>query len=309
MWCNPRRIFSTASSLLLCALIAILAAPAETFAQSSTDAQGPEGVWRGTLGAGANTLHLFLTLTKSGGGYTGQLNSVDQGANLTVENGTLNGDAVRFEVPRVGGVYEGTLNKTQTEITGTWTQTGVPSQPLTWKRGAPSAEPPPAAKPATVHTQKPGAAPLDIVVPIAPQAFKADGKWHVVYELHVTNLGKSDCLLTRLDVMNGDADAKPIASFAGADLDGMIVRTGQEVKEKAKIAPGAFAIVYLWITADSLNDVPAKISHRIVMKIGDYPEGITMDGVPVPIDRKPVVVISSPLRGDDWVAGNGPSNT
>lgn len=160
-----------------------------------------------------------------------------------------------------------------------------------------------------VHTPKQIAPPLDIVVPIAPKAFKADGKWHLVYELHVTNLGRWDCLLTRLDVLNGDSAAKTMASFSGADLEGMIVRSGQEVKEKSKMAPGTFAIVYMWVTFDRLEDVPAKITHRIAMKIGDYPEGLTLDGVPVSVDRNPVTVISPPLQGENWVAANGPSNT
>jgi murein DD-endopeptidase MepM/ murein hydrolase activator NlpD len=65
----------------------------------------------------------------------------------------------------------------------------------------------------------------------------------------------------------------------------------------------------MWLNIDKREDVPAKINHRIAMKIGDYPEGITLDGVAVSTERKPVVVISSPLQGEDWVAGNGPSNT
>ena len=166
-----------------------------------------------------------------------------------------------------------------------------------------------AAKKPEVHTPKPGGPPLQVLSPIAPWAFKADGKWHLVYELHVTNLGKWDCLLTRLDVVTGDSGAKPIASYSGAELEGMIDRPGQTVSEKAKIAPGAFAIVYMWLNFDRAEDVPAKVGHRIAMKIGDYPEAITLDGVAVSTERKPVVVISSPLRGEDWVAGNGPSNT
>jgi murein DD-endopeptidase len=163
-----------------------------------------------------------------------------------------------------------------------------------------------AAKNAEIHTPKPGGPPIEVLSPIAPWAFKADGKWHLVYELHVTNLGKWDCLLTRLDAMTGDS--KPIASYSGAELEGMIDRPGQTVSEKAKVAPGAFAIVYMWLTFDKAEDVPAKVSHRIAMKIGDYPEAITLDGAAVSTDRKPVVVISSPLQGEDWVAGNGPSN-
>jgi murein DD-endopeptidase len=279
-------------------------------AQSDASYQDAEGTWEGTLGGGVNKLRLIVTLTKSSGRiYSGQLNSVDQGATLVVQNGVLSGDAIRFEVTRIGGVYEGVLNQDRTEMVGTWTQRGVPPQPLTLKRTAGSPAQEPATKGSEIHTPKPVGPPLDVLAAIAPWAFKADGKWHLVYELHVTNLGKWDCLLTRLDVMPGSAGEKPIASYSGAELEGMVVRPGQTVEPRAKIGPGAFAIVYLWLSFDKAEDVPAKLNHRIAMKIGDYPEAITLAGVPVSTDRKPLVVISSPLRGADWVAANGPSNT
>jgi murein DD-endopeptidase MepM/ murein hydrolase activator NlpD len=279
-------------------------------AQSGPAPQDAAGTWEGTLGGGANQLRLIVTLTKSSGGiYSGQLNSVDQGATLVVENGTLNGDAIRFEVARIGGAYEGTVNKARTEMAGTWTQRGVPPQPLTFKRSANSASKEPAEKSPAAHTPKPVGPPLQVLTPVEPWAFEADGKWHLVYELQVTNLATWDCLLTRLDVVLSDSGAKPIASYSGAELEGMIARPGQTVTEKAKIAPGAFAIVYVWLDFDRVESVPAKFSHRMAMKIGDYPEGITLDGVAVSTERKPVVVISSPLRGEDWMAANGPSNT
>src|SRR5271170_7473434 len=40
------------------------------------------------------------------------------------------------------------------------------------------------------HTPKPATPPLDITVPLNPTAFQAAGKWHLVYELHIANLGK-----------------------------------------------------------------------------------------------------------------------
>src|ERR1700751_816504 len=272
-------------------------------AQSGTPYQDAAGTREGTLGTGANKLRLVVTLTKSSGGiYSGSLDSLDQGATLVVENGTLNGDAIRFEVTRIGGVYEGVLNKERTQMAGTWTQRGVPPQPLTLKRSANSAAPLPAAKNSEIHTPKPVGPPLQVLSRIDPWTFKADEKWHLVYELHVTNLGKWDCLLTRLDVMPSDSGTKPVASYSGTELEGMIARPGQTVAEKAKVAPGAFAIVYMWLDFDKVEDVPAKISHRIAMKIGDYPEGITLEGVPISVNLSYVVVISPPLRGENWVA-------
>ena len=248
-------------------------------AQSASASSPVEGTWEGTLQAGAIKLRLIVKLTRSSGGvYSGELNSVDQGATLVVQNGTLNGDAIRFEVERIGGVYEGVLNKESTEMVGTWTQTGTVPLPLTLTRGKGGVIEE-EAKNAVTHTPKPVGPPLQVLSPIEPWAFKADGKWHLVYELHVTNLGKWDCLLTRLDAVTGDSGGKPIASYSGAELEGMIDRPGQTVSEKAKIAPGAFAIVYMWLNFDRTEEVPAKVSHRIAMKIGDYPEAITLDGV------------------------------
>lgn len=304
------KLISPILALFLLASLIFGFALLKSRAQSGTPSQDAAGTWEGTLGAGANKLRLVVTLTKSSGGiYSGSLDSLDQGATLVVENGTLNGDAIRFEVTRIGGVYEGVLNKERTEMAGTWTQRGVPTQPLTLKRSANSAAPLPAAKNSEIHTPKPVGPPLQVLSRIDPWAFKADERWHLVYELHVTNLGKWDCRLTRLEVLPSDSGTKPIASYSGAELEGMIARPGQTVAEKVKVAPGAFAIVYMWLNFDKVEGMPAKISHRIAMKIGDYPEGITLDGVPVSVNRAPVVVISPPLRGENWVAGNGPSST
>jgi len=164
-----------------------------------------------------------------------------------------------------------------------------------------NAPPQQSGKSSEVHTPKPGGPPLQVLVPNEPWAFRSDGKWHLVYELQVTNLGKWDCLLTRLDAVTGDSGVKPTASYSGTELAGMIDRTGQTVSEKAKIEPGAFAIIYVWLNFERSEDAPAKVGHRITMKVRDYPEAITLDGIAVSTDRKPMVIISSPLAGENWI--------
>ena len=166
------------------------------------------------------------------------------------------------------------------------------------------------------HTPKPLSPPLDVTVPIDPTAFKANGKWHLVYELHVANFGKWDCQLMRVEVLTSDPPSKSIAIFADAALDAMMSHPGidsagktLEAAKKTIIGPGTLAIVYMWVTLDKREDVPERIRHRIIMKIGDYPEAITLEGVPVTVNRNPVVAISPPLSGDGWLAANGPSNT
>jgi murein DD-endopeptidase len=305
------------AALLLIAITAMGGAPlaAAQAAQNGGAEQGIAGTWAGVLGG---QLHLIVTITQgSDGALSGTLNSVDQHAVLALSSVTVKGSAVRFEVPRVGGVYEGKLSKDASNISGTWTQTGVPAQPLDFKRSA-EAAPGPDATAANAeksaaserHTPKPIAPLFDMVVPTSPVAFKADGKWHLVYELHIANMDRWDYAFTRIDVLPGDAAQKPLASFSGSELDGMFSHPGLPSAEKAaKLAAGEFGAVFVWLTFDRLEDVPPSITHRISVKIGDYPEAYSVVTLPTSVNKNPVVVISPPLTGSDWVAANGPSNT
>ncbi len=103
------------------------------------------GSWHGTLEASGQKLRLVVTVTKSDAGtYAGKFDSVDQGASIPIDTITVNGDAVRVEIKSAAILYEGTLNKERTELTGTFTQ-GEQKFPLTFKRGEPAAvtSPPP----------------------------------------------------------------------------------------------------------------------------------------------------------------------
>ena len=116
---TPDRRIATFVALVLAILLGAML-PAVAKAQA-TPASDLAGTWKGELGQGAARLHIVLTVTKSSdGAFSGQLNSVDQVSVIPMENVTLKGDAVRFEVKAVGGVYEGTFNAARTEIAGAW---------------------------------------------------------------------------------------------------------------------------------------------------------------------------------------------
>ncbi len=292
---------------LLAALVILIFPNARAVAQETNTGPGLEGTWEGVLGG---RLHLVVTIHKtSNGELAGLMDSTDQHATLPIEKAAQDGSQVRFEVSRVGGVYQGTMTTDGSEISGSWTQTGVPEQPLSFKRTAAAKASPETETKTSEHTPKPQTLPLDIVIPMAPTAFKADGKWHVVYELHVSNLGKWVCELTRVDIVDANGGQKPLASFSGAELDGMVVHPGGDDAQKSKIGPAQFAVVYMWATFDNLEAVPASVRQRVAAKVGDYPEAFSIDTSTTPVDKKPVAVIGAPLTGDEWVAANGPSNT
>jgi peptidase M23-like protein len=269
-----------------------------------------DGVWQGTLNAGETKLRVVITITKAGGGgYEGRLDSIDQGTTMPIDAIAITGDAVRMEVKAVGGSYEGKLNKDRTEMTGNWSQGGG-SLPLTLKVEAPTAT---NMKPAAATNAKPAAkerpftVPIDVRAMVAPTPFQAQGKTHLVYELHVTNMSSDDCALTRVDVL-GDGD-KALASYEGSGLSALLARPGApSPADKARIGGGLRAVIYLWVALEPGVAVPTALRHKISVKVGDYPEELKVETSAAPIGRNPVE-ISPPLRGGEWLAANGPSNT
>src|SRR5688572_11600696 len=125
-------------------LLFLLGLSCQAFGQ--TPAKDFAGSWNGTLEAGGQKLRLLVTVTKSDAGvYAGKVDSLDQGATITIDTITVNGDAVRLEIKSIEAVFEGVLNKERTELIGKYTQGGQ-EFPLTLKRGEQTAVAPTPAK-------------------------------------------------------------------------------------------------------------------------------------------------------------------
>jgi len=306
------KVMAMAAALAgLCMMLGFSCRASSYTAETQAAPKGLEGTWQGVLGDGDTKLRLVLTISKSSDGqYRGMLDSIDQGATIPIDKISVDGDSVRLDVNSVGGFYEGSLNKERSEIHGKWTQGGT-KQDLNFQV-APSgpAEAGAAAKAPPKPGQKPLGAPVDIEVPKPPLAFQADGKTHLVYELHVSNFGTADCSMTQIDVLRAD-DKKSLGHFEGVDLAGMLYRpgvTGSVGMDKLRLGPGLRAVVYLWVTLDKAADVPGALEHRVTVKVGDYPDSFAVDSARTSV-RRDVPVIGPPLRGGEWLAANGPSNS
>ncbi|MFY9607015.1 MAG: hypothetical protein WAU45_00200 [Blastocatellia bacterium] len=286
-------------------LLILLGLSTRLFGQ--TAAKGLEGAWQGTLDAGEK-LRLVLTVSKAAdGAYTGKIDSLDQGASIPIEIITVNGDSVRLELKTVEAVFEGKLNADHSELTGTFSQGGA-LLPLTFRRsGEPIAEAQP-AKPAA--PQRPIDVPVDVTMPLRPSEFKGAGKTHLCYELHMTNFGRTDCILTRVEVIRTDSQKKVLAAYDGDELGNRVIRPGvtaATTQEKLKLGAGLRLVTYLWLTVEAA-EAPVSIQHRLSFKVGDYPEELSVECARAMVGKGPVV-IGAPLRGGEWLAANGPSNT
>jgi uncharacterized protein len=127
-------------NLIALALIFALAHWAEAQTQTPNAAaagQNLEGTWEGALDVGAMKLRLALKVTiAADGAFAAKLDSLDQGANdLQVDAISLKDGAVHFEMKRLQVVFDGTLNKENSEIAGQFKQ-GEAIYPLTLKRVA-----------------------------------------------------------------------------------------------------------------------------------------------------------------------------
>jgi len=100
--------------------------------------QGFEGVWWGTLQAGAQRLRIVFRLQRdTDGQLRGTLDSPDQAATgIPISAITVEGNTIRIRSDAVQGEFVGTLSEDGKQLTGTWKQSGQ-ELPLTLTRGEP----------------------------------------------------------------------------------------------------------------------------------------------------------------------------
>lgn len=146
---------------------------------------------------------------------------------------------------------------------------------------------------------------VEIVTPKPPTPVMADGKRLLVYELHITNLGRSPLQLKKIEVaplhveFTGDALAKMLTVIGGA-------------KEAGYLDVGRRATAFMWIAVPPEETMPRALTHRLTFDIADAtaePKESAIDGIVVPVLRNVPPVLTSPFSGGEWLAGSGPSNT
>ncbi len=160
--------------------------------------------------------------------------------------------------------------------------------------------------------QKLSAVPVDLEIPVAPIPVQADGKVHLFYELHITNFRAGSLELTRVEVLDDASNALPLASYKDEELTSRMARPGASpaFSDKRIIGGGMRAVVFLEVTIDKQANIPRALRHRLFFKPDESNgEERVVDGALVVIRRSAPLIISSPLRGDGWVALSGMSNS
>jgi len=155
-------------------------------------------------------------------------------------------------------------------------------------------------------------APFVVSVPAPPTPFRAGGKTHLVYELHITNFFIPTYFLEKGEVFGDREGKKPLLSYEGKDFDDIILHLGESSKtaDNRRIEGGKRIVVFMWVTVDDKAKIPVELHHRLTFRKKGDPKGrvAVLEKPTVKIKKEAPLVISPPLRGDGWVALDAPSN-
>jgi len=153
--------------------------------------------------------------------------------------------------------------------------------------------------------------PVELEIPAAPTPVQADGRIHLLYELHITNFRAKSLELSRVGVAKGGADRSFLHSVEGPALRERLVRPGApaDLADKRVIGGGMRAVVLLDLEFQKLADVPRTLVHRLFFKPDEQGGDIYVDGAEVAVRQAAPIAIAPPLKGQGWVALSGMSNT
>jgi murein DD-endopeptidase MepM/ murein hydrolase activator NlpD len=130
--------------------------------------------------------------------------------------------------------------------------------------------------------------------PVAPQT---EGGYLLQYELSVTNwYDDTDITIRGVDIMAGDA-------LLGT-VEGETLNRAFTSGTTAVLAPHQTSIMVLSGVA---NELPEKLDHRIRFRVPGESEDIVVRYRGTPI-QKNILRLRPPVRGDSWVAIDGPGS-
>jgi murein DD-endopeptidase MepM/ murein hydrolase activator NlpD len=154
-----------------------------------------------------------------------------------------------------------------------------------------------------------------LAVPIHPVE-GTDGRIHLVYELHVSNVSHFDVRIKSIEVLdahdNHPTGVSRVFSADGQDVTGKVrpFSLPQPTQEAAdytdQLGPGHGGVVYFDITYGAWRDVPRSLKHRIIVSAPSSEfSPFTVIDAGTDVSRQAALAIAPPLQGDKWLIANG----
>ncbi|HJU69599.1 MAG TPA: M23 family metallopeptidase [Gemmatimonadaceae bacterium] len=151
---------------------------------------------------------------------------------------------------------------------------------------------------------------VELRVTKPPTVVSGNGVSFLVHELHVTNFQAAPLTLARVEVLGADAGAPVLFALEDSTLARALARPGLAPApvgvERLRLGGGLRGVAFLWVPVDARTP-PRRVRHRVTVSLGsgDSLRTHTIEGAVVGVAHD-VAVLGPPLRGDGWLAVNGP---
>jgi len=170
--------------------------------------------------------------------------------------------------------------------------------------------------------------PIKVETMNAPIPVKtSDGKWNLSYTLLITNFSFSDLTLFSVSVADKNTN-KVLNTYDSKDLqDYYIYRTllptpprstmpGNKFPEE--LTSGRTAVLFFWLKLDDSISAPSQLTHTLTFKnnplikilkdnVYDNDSNMVFKNYIVTTSNTQPLVISPPVKGTNWLCGNGPA--
>jgi hypothetical protein len=155
-----------------------------------------------------------------------------------------------------------------------------------------------------------------IATPTPNQAaiLNGGGRKQSAYEVYVTNFGATSMKITEVGLTGNDSTGKILWSekSSGPRLAEMFrsPETSSGPRHQISLDSGDSGVLFFFPQWTADQGVPAKFETSIsIAGHGNYGGSGTVHLAPIPVSPAQPIMIESPLRGANWQAANGPSNT
>lgn|SRR5215469_16746033 len=138
------------------------------------------------------------------------------------------------------------------------------------------------------------------------------GRKYSAFEVHLTNFGQTSIRLTQVEVTATNGAQRLFTEVGtGRRLNATYAAVASDYTKPQEpvLKPGQAGILFLFPDFAPERGIPDTFATAISVK-GEGLRGSsgTIEVAPIPVSNGAPMIIQSPLRGDRWIAMNGPSN-
>ena len=138
-----------------------------------------------------------------------------------------------------------------------------------------------------------------------------DGKWHIVYELVLTNANVTPATVTRIEVVDANSPSRVLASYEGSELLAHLRMTANIPAANATIEFNGTRLFLIDVALEASAMRPKRLLHHFEVLGGAAPSHTAGTPASLSYTVAPFDVLAGlpelgpPLVGKGWVALNG----